>query len=105
MSDSKWGRVYVQSAAPDGALVALNDVWVDSDSQRFYVCTSVSPVTFTPVNQAETTGAVGELTVGTVDILGNTVSLGASVQTAVNTLQAKIDTILTKLKTSGLMAS
>jgi hypothetical protein len=50
-------RQFKQSAAPTVAQgLTLDDIWVDTDDHATYVCTSVSPVTFTAIGSGGTPG-------------------------------------------------
>lgn len=55
--------------------------------------------------QAAADSDVGAQTISTVDVLGNTVALGASTQTAFNNLVADINDLKAKLRAAGLLAT
>jgi hypothetical protein len=63
-------RLFKQSAAPTVAEgLTVDDIWVDTDDHAAYVCTAVSPVTFTALGGGSGSG-LSDAQVRTIVSLG-----------------------------------
>ena len=105
MANQQWGAIFIQASAPDGSGVAIGHLWADTNAGQLKKCSSISPITFVPINQAATDGDLASQTVSNNPLLLIDAATATSVQTAITNIVNDLNDLKAKLRTAGVLAT